>query len=195
MGYLEPIPESENPERGCQFQDKTEGMNIPHEYIPAIEKAFHEQVKQGPNTGYPVISTRMVLTDGQTHVVDSSSMAFMLATKYAFSQTFLRAGPLILEPIMSVTVEVPLEYQSSIMATLTKRQGSVTNTTSTSEYFTIQADVPLSQMFGYATELRGETQGMGEFSMEYVRHEALNPFEAEKVAAQFKKLKELRDKE
>ncbi len=84
IGYVEPIPESENPERSCEFVDKTEGMNIPNEYIPAIEKAFHEECKKGPNTGYPVISLRFVLTDGQTHVVDSSSMAFATATRYAF---------------------------------------------------------------------------------------------------------------
>lgn len=79
-------------------------MNIPGEYIPAIEKAFYEEIKKGPNTGYPVISMRFVLEDGQTHVVDSSSMAFMTATRHAFKKAFLNAEPLILEPIMSVNV-------------------------------------------------------------------------------------------
>lgn len=100
----------------------------------------------------------------------------MTATRFAFKKAFLNADPQILEPIMSVTVEVPAQYQSSIMGTLVRRQGSVTKTESNSEFFSITADVPLSQMFGYATELRGETQGMGEFSMEYTRHEAVNPF-------------------
>lgn len=92
------------------FVNKTEGMNIPNEYIPAIEKAFHDFCKRGPKTGYPVIGMKYVLTDGQTHVVDSSTMAFQIATKYSCGVAFESAGPTILEPIMDVEVTVPAEY-------------------------------------------------------------------------------------
>lgn len=98
-----------------QFENATIGQNIPNEYIPAIEKAFHEFCKKGPKTGYPVVGMKYVLTDGQTHVVDSSSMAFQIATKYSCTKSFDHADPLILEPIMDVEVTVPMEYQGPIM--------------------------------------------------------------------------------
>lgn len=96
MGYLEPTTDditSTDADLSCQFVDKTEGQNIPNEYIPAIEKAFHESTKKGPQTGYPVVGVKYVLTDGQTHVVDSSTLAFAIATKYSFKDAFERAGP------------------------------------------------------------------------------------------------------
>lgn len=95
IGYIEPKnqEDAEEVDLSCQFVDKTEGQNIPNEYIPAIEKAFHECTKKGPQTGYPVVGVNYVLTDGQTHVVDSSSLAFGLATKYSFRDAFQKAGP------------------------------------------------------------------------------------------------------
>lgn len=98
------------------FLNKTQGQNIPNEYVPAIEKAFHEFTKNGPKTGYPVVGMRYVLEDGQTHVVDSSSMAFQIATKYSCNVSYEQATPTILEPIMDVEVMVPLEYQGGIMS-------------------------------------------------------------------------------
>jgi len=145
-------------------------MNVPNEYIPAIEKAFHEFTKKGPKTGYPVVGMKYVLTDGQTHVVDSSSMAFQIATQYSCIEAYNGADPTILEPIMDVEVTVPAEFQGGIMSQLVKRRGNVTNTQTRQDLFILNADVPLSEMFGYATELRGATQGIGEFSMEYKMH-------------------------
>ena len=113
IGYIEPINENigdEGADLGCIFEDATTGNNIPNEYIPAIEKAFHECTKRGPKTGYPVVGCRYVLTDGQTHVVDSSTMAFQIATRDSFREAFERAGRQILEPIMDVEVTVPAEY-------------------------------------------------------------------------------------
>ena len=159
------------------FVQKTEGQNIPNEYVPAIEKAFHEFCKKGPKTGYPVVGMRYVLTDGATHVVDSSSMAFQIATKYSCNVAFEDASPLILEPIMDVEVTVPQENQGPIMGQLVKRRGNVTNTEVRGGLFILNADVPLSAMFGYATELRGSTQGIGEFSMEYKTHAPVGEFE------------------
>ena len=121
MGYIEPKEQEDGEiDLSSQFIDKTEGQNIPNEYIPAIEKAFHECIKKGPQTGYPVVGVNYVLTDGQTHVVDSSSLAFGLATKYSFREAFQAAGPQILEPIMNVEVTVPSDCQvSSAIVSLT----------------------------------------------------------------------------
>ncbi len=117
IGYIEPTsddPTDPNNDLSCQFVDATEGQNIPNEYIPAIEKAFHESTKKGPQTGYPVVGIKYVLTDGQTHVVDSSTLAFGLATRYSFREAYEKAGPQILEPIMNVEVTVPSDCQVSL---------------------------------------------------------------------------------
>lgn len=179
VGYIEPVETVEGSEAdlSCQFEDKTEGNNVPNEYIPSIEKAFHECTKKGPKTGYPVVGCRYVLTDGQTHVVDSSTMAFQIATRDSFRQAFKEAEPSILEPIMDVEVTVPVEYQGGIMGQLVKRRGTVTNTETKAGLFIMNADVPLASMFGYATELRGSTQGIGEFAMEYKRHAPVQDYE------------------
>jgi len=113
IGYIEPTFEDildPSNSQDCLFRDDTVGTNIPNEYKPAIEKAFHEAVKKGPLTGFPVVSVRYVLEDGQTHSVDSSSMAFMTATKSSFRENFKKADPKILEPIMNVEVTVPIEF-------------------------------------------------------------------------------------
>lgn len=124
---------------------------------------------------------RYVLKDGKTHVVDSSSMAFQICTKYSCNVAFEAATPQILEPIMDVEVTVPLEYQSGVMGQLVKRRGNVTNTETKGGLFILNADVPLSSMFGYATELRGSTQGIGEFAMEYKMHQPVGDYEVQDV--------------
>lgn len=180
IGYVEPINEDitdEGADMGNIFVNATEGQNIPNEYVPAIEKAFHEFCKTGPKTGYPVVGMRYVLKDGKTHVVDSSSMAFQIATKYSCNVAFDVASPTILEPIMDVEVTVPLEYQSGVMGQLVKRRGNVTNTQTKGGLFILNADVPLAAMFGYATEIRGSTQGIGEFAMEYKTHQPVGDYE------------------
>lgn len=117
IGYIEPINESikADSDMSCVFEDATTGNNVPNEYIPSIEKAFHECTKRGPKTGYPVVGVKYVLTDGQTHVVDSSTMAFQIATRDSFRQAFEEADRMILEPIMNVEVTVPAEFQAGIM--------------------------------------------------------------------------------
>lgn len=194
IGYLEPTFENINDpanDLSCEFKDATVGTNIPNEYIPAIEKAFHQATEKGPFTGYPVVGVRYVLEDGQTHVVDSSSMAFAIATKNSFRDTFREADPKILEPIMDVEVSVPAEFQPNIMSGLVRRRGTVTDTRSSLDTFVLNADVPLAEMFGYATELRGATQGVGEFSMEYKNHSPVDEFQVQDIVdAHQKKLKE-----
>lgn len=190
IGYVEPtVPDITDPDADTKniFKDDTKGNNIPNEYIPAIEKAFFEATKKGPLTGYPVIGTRFVLLDGQTHVVDSSQMAFATATKGAFREAYTNGGGKILEPIMDVEVTVDQEYQQGIMGGLMKRRGTITDTKIQDNMFIVSADVPLATMFGYATELRGLTQGLGEFSMEYKNHAPVEAFEVQDIIDAYKK--------
>lgn len=196
IGYIEPTdPDKKGADAdlSCQFVNATTGSNVPNEYIPSIEKAFHECTKKGPKTGYPVVGVRYVLTDGQTHVVDSSTMAFQIATRDSFRMAYQEAEPSVLEPIMDVEVTVPAEFQSGIMGQLVKRRGTITNTQTKAGLFIMNADVPLSSMFGYATELRGSTQGIGEFAMEYKMHSPVQDFEVQDVIDAYQK--KIRDKE
>lgn len=186
-GLMEPIPLNETGEFKNQFINKIVGTAIPNEYIPAIERAFYECCEKGPLTGYPVVNVQYTLTDGSTHVVDSSSMAFALATKYSFRQAFTQGQPAILEPIMFVEVTCPTESYSGVMAGLTKRKGVITYTEGRGDMFIMQATVPLSQMFGYATELRGLTSGQGNYSMEYKNHEAVAVQDMPAIINKFKK--------
>ena len=182
IGHIEPTFDDiydDTNDMSCEFKDATVGTNIPNEYIPAIEKAFNECTKKGPLTGSPVVGVRYVIEDGATHVVDSSAMAFAIATKASFRKAFEGGQQRLLEPLMDVEVSVPVEFQGGIMAQLVKRRGSVTDSRQIGDQFIINADVPLATMFGYATELRGATQGLGEFSMEYKMH---NPVEEHYVA-------------
>lgn len=179
--------------KGNVFVDSTGGDAIPNEYIPAVEKAFHEACKRGPLTNSPVIGVKFVLENGQTHPVDSSSLAFGLATKYAFSASFKTADPILLEPIMTVEVTGPAEFQVAIMNSVAKRKGEITDSITKNSIFILTAQVPLSNMFGYATELRGLTQGIGEFSMEYKTHKPVPSYDIEKIVEKFKKQQEERN--
>eukprot|EP01017_Pseudomicrothorax_dubius_P028933 TRINITY_DN3480_c0_g1_i4.p1 TRINITY_DN3480_c0_g1~~TRINITY_DN3480_c0_g1_i4.p1 ORF type:complete len:735 (+),score=230.75 TRINITY_DN3480_c0_g1_i4:44-2248(+) len=185
-GYLEPI-DTETVEFSNTFENKIVGTAIPNEFIPAIEKAFYETVKKGPLTGYPVVNCRYVLCDGSTHVVDSSSTAFAIATKYSFTQGFRSAAPGLLEPLMIVEVTVPQTAYTSVMGGISKRRGLITNTEGRGDMFIITATVPLSMMFGYATELRGLTAGQGEYSMEYLSHQAVPPGDLPGIIERYQK--------
>lgn len=194
IGYIEPlISDFSNTKNIFNiFDDKTGGQNIPNEYISAIEKAFHESCKKGPIIGAPIIGVKYVLEDGQTHPVDSSSLAFGLAAKYSMTEAFRSAHPILLEPIMEVEVSGPSEYQTGIMNTLTKRKGNIYDMTTQNDIFICKAEVSLSNMFGYATELRNVTQGVGEFSMEYKCHNPLPPYELNALLEKkFKKNKKI----
>ena len=164
IGYIEPI-DSEGNETRCEFVSKVVGTNIPPEYVTAVGKAFMEIVQKGPQTGYPVINTRLVLEDGATHVVDSSANAFAIATRYAFHKAMQGANQQVLEPLMDVEVNVHKDIYQGVMAGILKRRGSITKTETKGDLFCLKADVPLREMFGYAMELRGLTSGEGEFSM------------------------------
>jgi elongation factor G len=137
------------------------GTSIPPEFITAVGKAFLEACNKGPQTGYPVINTRLVLEDGATHVVDSSANAFAIATRYAFHKAMVGASQQVLEPMMDVEVTVNKDIYQGVMAGILKRRGSVTKTETKGDLFCLRADVPLREMFGYAMELRGLTSGEG----------------------------------
>lgn len=183
IGYVEPLIKdfSTCDDKSNLFVDKTGGQNLPHEYITAVEKAFHDTCKKGPLTGSPIIGMKYVLEDGQTHTVDSSGLAFSLATKYSITEAFKTAQPVLLEPVMSVEVSGPQEFQNAIMNSVMKRKGQIIDMNTQNEVFIAECEVSLLNMFGYATELRSITQGVGEFSMEYKYHAPVSEFDLQPI--------------
>ena len=170
-GYIEPF--TEGPEK-VQFESQVIGGNIPSQFIPACEKGFNEALSSGTLTGHPVQNVRYVLTDGQAHSVDSNELAFKSAALYAFRQVYEQAKPVVLEPIMKVSVEAPSEFQGNCISLLNRRMGTILDSESSHQSVNIDADVPLNNMFGFSSDLRSCTQGKGEFTMEYARHEPAN---------------------
>ena len=186
-GYIEPIPEDELPDgEPFEFVDETVGMNIPSGYIPAIQKGFKEAVQNGALVGHKVERLRAVLVDGAAHSVDSSELAFMIAARGAFKEAFLKAGPIILEPIMEVSLNAPHEYQGACIALLNRRKGNILDSEVRDDYLEVQAHVPLNDMFGFSTDLRSCTQGKGEFSMTYLKHEPVPSYVQEQLIKDFK---------
>jgi len=153
-----------------EFSNKVTGGNIPAEYISSVEKGFRSVLDKGDYCGYPVVGVKVVLQDGNTHAVDSSDNAFQAAARGAFREYYPQAKPVALEPIMKVSVEGPTEFQGDIMGTIMKRRGVIQGTTEEDGFVRVDADVPLSEMFGYATVLRSATQGKAEFTMEFSRY-------------------------
>jgi len=153
---------------GIQFENKIRGGVIPKEYIPAVEKGIYEAAESGPLAGYPMTDFKVTLVDGSYHEVDSSELAFRMAAIFAFREAAEKATPVLLEPIMKVEVTVPEEYTGDVLGQINARSGNVLGM---EQQFgnaqLIHAEVPLSEMFGYATELRSATQGRGVFTMEF----------------------------
>ncbi len=152
------------------FENHVVGGRIPSEYISAVEKGFRSSLERGEYIGYPVVGIHVDLIDGAFHAVDSSDTAFQAAARGAFRESYLKGKPIALEPIMLVSVEGPSEYQGEILATLMQRRGMIVGTTEDEGFVRIDAEVPLSEMFGYATVLRSATQGKAEFTMEFKRY-------------------------
>lgn len=167
-GYIEPMNPNEGKE--YEFVDAIVGGVISREYIPSCDKGFQEQLKEGILIKQPVVNVRVVLNDGQTHPVDSSEIAFKLASKYAMKEALARSAPIILEPIMKLEVTAPEEFQGTIIGQINQRRGIILNTRVENGFAVIDAEVPLKEMFGYSCELRGATQGKGEFNMEFLRY-------------------------
>lgn len=166
-----------------EFVNGLVGNNIPPEFVSACEKGFREACEQGALTGHAVTGVRVVITDGAAHAVDSNEIAFRMASVGGFRQAFSKAMPTVLEPLMSVSVSVPQEHQGPAIAGINRRQGQIVDsTTDETGYCVVEADVPLSQMFGYSTDLRSITQGKGEFSMEYKQHSTVPRNKVEELA-------------
>jgi elongation factor G len=158
----------------CVFVNKLYGNGIPPNFISSIEKGFLEATVAGPLTGHPVVGVRFVLVDGLAHEVDSNDLAFRLAAKGAFEQAYAAAIPVVLEPVMKVQAVGPSEAQAAILTTLTGRRGCImSNQAVGAETQLVEASVPLRCMFGYTSELRGCTQGHGEFSIEFMEYQVM----------------------
>ncbi|MBX2996547.1 MAG: elongation factor G [Bdellovibrionaceae bacterium] len=156
------------------FENKVVGGRIPKEFIPAVEEGFAEQCAKGPLIGFPIIGVKCELHDGAYHDVDSSYMAFKIAAMAAMREVYSKAKPIVLEPIMKLETTVPEEYQGPATGQINQRRGVIQNTSSVEGNAVIEAHVPLSEMFGYSTDLRSATKGKGEFSMEF-SHRAQAP--------------------
>ncbi len=164
-GYVEPIESGE-----FEFVNEIRGGAIPAEFVTSVEKGFRSSLKKGRTIGFPVTGLRVVLNDGATHAVDSSDNAFQAAARGAFRDTYFKAKPQILEPIMRVAIEGPHEFQGAFVKTVMQRRGLIVGTTESEGFVRVEADVPLSEMFGYSTDLRSATQGKAEYSMEFARY-------------------------
>jgi len=167
VGTFEPF---ESPDKSYEFVSKVVGGRIPKEFIPAVDEGFVDQMAKGLLIGFPVVGVKATLTDGAYHDVDSSYLAFKIAAMTAFREFYFKAKPTALEPIMKVEVSAPEEYQGSVLGQVNQRRGMIIGTTTHDAFTTVEAEVPLSEMFGYSTELRSATQGKGEFTMEFSRY-------------------------
>uniref|UniRef100_A0A6B2KYZ3 Elongation factor G, mitochondrial n=1 Tax=Arcella intermedia TaxID=1963864 RepID=A0A6B2KYZ3_9EUKA len=173
VGRLEPINEEEVVDGQPmlrEFVNSVLGNSIPPNYIPAIEKGYEDCLEKGPLIGHPIERVRMILLDGAHHAVDSSEYAFRICTHAAFREGFMRGNPGLLEPVMSVEVTAPTEFQPSLVTLINKRRGQVSNSTIDGTTVVVEADVPLALMFGFSTDLRSITEGKGEFAMVYKNH-------------------------
>ena len=164
-GYIEPMEEAD-----FEFVDKITGGSIPRQFIPAVGKGFEQMMEKGSLIGHPVVNVRVVIDDGAAHSTDSSEMAFQEAARGAWREVYPRSKPKILEPIMKVTLEGPPDFQGAMLTTLMQRRGMIVGTTEDEGLTRIDAEVPLAEMFGYATALRSNTQGKAEFTMEFSRY-------------------------
>ncbi len=166
-GTFEPF---ESPDKTYDFINKVVGGRIPKEFIPAVDEGFQDQMAKGLLIGFPVVGVKATLLDGAYHDVDSSYLAFKIAAMAAFREFYFKAKPVALEPIMKVEVSAPEEYQGNVLGTINQRRGVIQGTTTNDAFTTVEAEVPLSEMFGYSTELRSGTKGKGEFTMEFARY-------------------------
>jgi elongation factor G len=153
-----------------EFENKVTGGHVPREYIPSVEKGFVSMLENGLHIGAPLAGLRVTLVDGAAHSVDSSDMAFQTAARGCFREFYRKGNPQALEPIMDVTIEGPSEFQGDMVGTVLQRRGVLVGTTEDEGFVRIQAEVPLAEMFGYATTLRSVTQGKAEFAMEFRRY-------------------------
>lgn len=176
-----------------QFVDQVVGGVVPRQYIPAVEKGLRECIQHGVLAGYPVIRLKATLHDGSYHPVDSSEMAFKVAASLAYKKGLQTAQPVLLEPIMHVEVKVPDDYMGDVMGDINKKRGKVLGMEPEDGYQKIIAEVPMSEMFKYATDLKSMTQARGTFEMKFERYDEVPALEASKIIENAKKLKEIEE--
>jgi elongation factor G len=175
-GFIEPSEEGL-----YEFVNQVKGGSIPTEFIPAVDKGFQSCFKKGQMLGVPVLGMKITVNDGKSHSVDSSERAFSFAAIGAFRQAYMKAKPVILEPVMRVSVEGPSEFNGSVMASINQRRGIIISCTEKGVFSTIDAEIPMAEMFGYATVLRSLSQGKAEFTMEFCRYSKLPDSIAEEL--------------
>ena len=164
-GFMEPFADKD-----YEFVDSIKGGAIPNEYIPSCDKGFKKAMEKGSLIGFPVVNVRVTINDGQYHPVDSSDIAFQTAAIGAFREGYAKAKPCILEPIMKVSISGPNEFQGNMFGLINQRRGVIIDTTDENNTSTVNAEVPLSEMFGFSTILRSSTQGKAEFTMEFLKY-------------------------
>ncbi len=172
------------PGEGFDFVNKIKGGAIPSEFIPAVEKGVEEALENGVKAGYPMVDVRVTLVDGKYHEVDSSEIAYKVAGSLAFKEAARRAKPVLLEPIFAVEVVTPEEFMGEVMGDLSRRRGHLHGSEQQGNAQAIHALVPLSEMFGYATDLRSNTQGRATYTMQFEGYEEVPPSIAEKIIEQ-----------
>jgi elongation factor G len=175
--------EPTGPGGGYEFSDKITGGKISREYIPAVDQGIQSSLDQGVLAGYPVVDVRAILTDGSEHQVDSSEMAFKIAGSMAFKEAARKAGPALLEPIMAVEVVTPEDYMGDVFGDLNARRGRVEGSEQRGNSMVIRAQVPLSDMFGYATDLRSRTQGRATYTMQFHSYQQVPKAIADEIIA------------
>ena len=166
VGYFEPAPEGVN----YEFVNEIVGGVIPKEFHTSCDKGFQTAIQRGTLIGFPVVGVRACINDGGWHAVDSDDRAFQIAARTAFRESYAKCGPVVLEPIMRVVVETPQEFSGTVLGTLNKRRGMIVSNENQTTTATIEAEVPLGEMFGYSNDLRSSTQGKAEFSMEFKKY-------------------------
>jgi elongation factor G len=182
---LEPLPRG----KGFEFVDKIVGGSIPRQYIPAVEKGIIESSQKGFLAGFPCIDFRVTLDDGSYHAVDSSEMAFKIAGSLAFRKATAEANPVLLEPIMDVSITAPDEYMGDIMGDLNSRRGRVLGMDSKGKNQVINAQVPMAEFLTYAPDLRAMTGGRGLFTMEFSHYDEVPAQISQKLIAEINKNK------
>jgi len=185
VGRLVPLDGSD-----YEFDEKVKGGNIPKEFISAVDKGFKSMLAKGPLLGFPVRGVRVELLDGAAHAVDSSDVAFQEAARGAFRATYPKAGPVILEPIMKVEIEGPAEFLGAMVATITQRRGQISGSVEEEGFARVEADVPLAEMFGYATTIRSATQGKASFTMEFGSYQQVPKQVSEAIIAEHQAAKD-----
>ena len=188
------IPLEADGENNYIFEDNISGGRIPREYIPAVDKGFQMAMAEGPLAGYEIVGIKMCLDDGSFHAVDSSEMAFRTRARDAFREYFTKTKPCLLEPVMAVEIETPSDYQGAIVGDLNSRRGIILGTEVRDNYAVVKAEVPLANMFGYATVIRSLSKGMATFTMEMSKYSRVPQSVADDIIAARKAAKEEKNK-